>query len=139
VYSIFTYLIASKDWFDKGDFDFGSSSRFSSADTEKASEFFGICGLLISVLGECVILGGGGESTSSSSDDDEFERDRSLECDRDLLLLRLLLDFMLKFEIESANKNRLELSHTLAWRPLTVQRLRLIHIVIVLILQLVLD
>lgn len=69
----------------------GSTSRFSNADTEKASEFLGTCGT--SVLGDGLIRGGGGESTSSSIEDDrervERSRERDLLLDRDLLLRAL--------------------------------------------------
>lgn len=89
----------SNDPLDKGDLDLGSSSRFSKADTEKASEFFGMCGMM-SVVGETLtIRGGGGESTSSSIEDDRDRVERSL--DRDLLrdrdrTLRLLESYPLE-------------------------------------------
>lgn len=76
-----TNLTHSNELFDKGDLDLGSSSRFSKAETEKASEFFGMCE--ISVVGDTLIRGGGGgESTSSSIEDDRDRVDRSRDLDR---------------------------------------------------------
>uniref|UniRef100_A0A182INX7 Uncharacterized protein n=1 Tax=Anopheles atroparvus TaxID=41427 RepID=A0A182INX7_ANOAO len=74
-----THLTASNEPFESGDLDLGSSSRFSNADTEKASEFFGTCGM--SVVGDWLIRGGGGESTSSSIEDDR-DRDGTLPANK---------------------------------------------------------